>query len=117
MKKVLAAVFVLAGALVGYNWITTGELSLVPHRGSEESRELAALEQRVDALRRELGQAQRAAGLGGTDTTGDIGAATAELGRLAEDLSDLRGRLSDEADQRRGEQLAATIRELRDKLR
>jgi len=110
MKK-LAILFVAAVVgLVGYNYITTGEIKLVPGgTQNAEARELAELEQRFEAARKQVGQAHRAAGATGVDMTADVEAARRSVGEVARALDDLKKRLTSDTDRKKAEKLARVI--------
>lgn len=112
MKKVLAAVVLLVGGLLGYNLLTTGQLNVVPGVArSAEARELQDLASRFDAARGRMLQAQRAAGVTGMDTTADADAALREASSVRKDLAKLMPRLASEKDRSEAQALDARIRE------
>jgi hypothetical protein len=66
MTKIIMVIIIVAVGLVGYNYFTTGEISLIPGASlSEEEQEVKSLADRFHKARRMVRQAQRAAGVGG----------------------------------------------------
>ena len=80
MKKMLLIAVVVIGALLAYNFATTGEFTLLPQGPlSGEEQELQRLEREFETAATEFNQALRSAGLAGLDTTGDADAAMREV--------------------------------------
>lgn len=73
MKKLLVFALFVVAALMGYNYMTTGKLTLIPGGGSSpEKEQLQALRSEFQSLRQEYSQAARAAGIGGVDTSASV---------------------------------------------
>lgn len=118
MKKVLIVVILGVAALVAYNFATTGKLSLIPSAAlSTEDRELRDLEQRLESAKHQFAQAERAAGIGGLDTTGDVEAARAAVKRIQSDLAALTKRLTSPSSIREAESLSSAAAEFADRVR
>ena len=101
-KKILALAVLLVGGLFTYNYVTTGELTLVPSFTlSEEQQELRSLERRMDRAVKELSQAGRTAGLSGIDTSQQAEVALIDLKQIGKELEALRGRMVSEEDRER----------------
>lgn len=111
MKKAVIVVVILLAGLLAYNYLSTGEITLIPSfTQSEEERELSALEDRFDAAVKQYSQAARSAGMAGIDTTTDAEAARLAARQVGKELKALRERLSSEADRTRAEKLTAAVR-------
>jgi hypothetical protein len=112
MKKLIIVVAVVLGALVAYNYVTTGELKLLPGASlSAEEREVADLEKRFDAARKEAAQAHRAAGATGIDMTADVESVRRSIRSIRQALDDLNGRLTTDAARQKADRLARAIRD------
>jgi hypothetical protein len=117
VKKIVIVILVVVAGLITYNYVTTGELSVVPSFTlSEDERELNALEDRFNAAVKQYSQAGRAAGLSGMDTTADAEAARLGVQQISKELKSLQKRLSSESSIRRAENLIAAVRDFSDKL-
>ena len=117
MKKILVVVAVLAAALVAYNYVSTGRLTLVPAMMvSQDEQALRSLEDRFSAATRQYQQAARTAGLSGLDTTADANAALTSLRQIDKELRALRKRLSSQSEIQRADYLSAAIKEFSAKL-
>ena len=111
MKKILIVVVIAVAGLIAYNYVNTGEITVIPSFTlSEDERELKALEDRFNAAVRQYSQAGRTAGLSGLDTTADADAARRSVQQIDKDLKALRKRLSAESAIRKADELAASVR-------
>jgi len=118
MKKLVIVVVLAVGALVAYNFATTGSFALIPRGGlSAEDREVRDIRERFERAQQQFGQAHRAAAIGGLDTTGDVEAARASLQRIETDLAALRKRLTSPSAIRDAEDLSQEVAELSRQLR
>src|SRR5262245_14443081 len=89
-KKLVLAVAVIVVALVGYNYMTTGSLSLMPSSSSSpEDRQFQSLEARVQSAGAAITRAGQTAGLSGMDTTGDVERAMNQLEQVEKEIQDL----------------------------
>lgn len=112
LKRLLIVVVLAAGALVAYNYATTGSITLVPSGGvSVEDREVSELRQRFERARTQFAQAHRAAAIGGVDTTGDVEATLADVGRIERELAALKKRLTSPPSIREAEDLSRAVAE------
>ena len=110
MKKLAILLVAAVIGLVGYNYFTTGEIKLIPGGTQDaDARSLAALEQRFEAARKQVGQAHRATGATGVDMTADVEAARRSVSEVARALDDLKTRLTSDANRKKAEKLARTI--------
>ena len=79
-----------AAALFAYNYITKGQLTLIPSSTlSAQEKEIDDLEARLKTAMRQFAQAGRAAGLSGVDTTADAEAARLEMKDIQKRLDEL----------------------------
>jgi hypothetical protein len=97
-KRIVLVVILVVGALLAYNYVTLGRLTLVPSATlSEEEKELDGLETRVREAVRQYAQAGRAAAIGGVDTTGDAEQARLEIERVEKRVKELQKKASETA--------------------
>jgi hypothetical protein len=118
MKKVaLVVVFALA-ALVAYNFVTTGEIRLIPaFSQSEDERAVAALEDRFEHAKKQFAGAHRSAAVSGLDTTSDVEGARIAAKRIEKELRALRKRLTDERALDKADRLLEAVRAFNTQLR
>ena len=113
-KKVLFGVFICLLGLIAFNWLTTGEVALIPATPlSAEGRELSRLEGEFAAATHDYYQASRASGMTGLDTTAEARAALNELDRIEGALQELRRGNPTPANSRRIEQMLENIQRVR----
>jgi TolA-binding protein len=93
MKKIVLLVVVLAGALVGVNYLRTGQVALFPAALSQEEKALRDLERELEAVEAQMAQAGRTASMTGADTTGDVAALLQEKERLEQQIAAARKKL------------------------
>ena len=118
IRNVVIVVAVLLVALVGYNFYTTGQFSLLPSQGlSEGERALKDLENQLADARTRYTQAARTAGVSGIDTTADAEAARLSARQIATDLDAIRQKLTDETEIREADDLAGAVQEFLGALR
>ena len=118
MKKIAVVVVAVVVGLITFNYMSTGEFSVIPaFAQSEEERELNALEDRFKAAVKQYSQAGRTAAMSGIDTTSDAEAARREVRQISKELQALRKRLSSESSVRKAEELAASMRSFSQSLR
>ena len=112
-KKILALAVLVVGGLFTYNYVTTGELTLVPSFTlSETQQELRSLERRMDRAVKELSQAGRSAGLAGIDTTHQAEVALIDLKQIEKELKVLARKVDSEKDRERIDEHLARIARL-----
>jgi len=117
MKKIVLLVVAVVGALLAYNYTTTGELTLLPQGPlSGEEQELQRLERDFETAAGEFNQALRSAGLAGLDTTGDADAAMKEVRRIERKLDDLMRRLVSDDERGKAERLRRRLLEFKRKV-
>ncbi len=74
MKKIVLVIIGLAILWVGIQYVRTGELTLFPAALSEEEQQVRDLEHELNAVKSQIAQAGRAAGMTGMDMTADVDA-------------------------------------------
>ena len=90
MKKLIVLAMVLAVAgLVFYNFVSTGEFSLIPRTLSEDERELKRLKTELRAARRELAQAGSSLGVTAVDTSSHTVAIAEEIEIMKKQIAEL----------------------------
>lgn len=92
MKKILILLAVLVVAWVGYNFMKTGTLTLLPAGASPEEAQIQSLESELRAVMSQIESAGRAAGMTGIDTTSDVGALTARKEALEKQIAELKAK-------------------------
>ena len=118
VRNVVIVIAILVVGLVGYNYFTTGNISLIPSQGlSDSEREIKNLEDRLADARKQYSQAAKTASISGVDTTADAEAARLELQQIQKDLTVLRERLTEESEIREADKLADAVREFSKALR
>ena len=90
LKRIVIVIVLIVVALVGYSYMTTGKIGLIPTSTmSEQEREINDLIQRAKQAAGTYMQAGRAAGLSGVDTTSDAEAARLQLEAVQKRAKDL----------------------------
>ena len=118
MKKLVVVIALAVAGLVGFNFVTTGELTIVPSFStSNEERAVQDLEDEFTAAKKQVAQAYRSAAVGGIDTTGDADAAIKSVRQVKRELESLIKKLSEDKAKRKAEDLAAAVREFEKELR
>lgn len=92
MKKLVVIVAVLAVAWLGFNYLKTGKVSLLPASQSTEEAQLQALEDELHSVQSQIDSAGRAAGMTGMDTTADVGALTARKEAIEKQIAALKAK-------------------------
>jgi hypothetical protein len=113
-KKIAAGIALAAVALIAFNYVTTGEITLIPTTPlSAEARELSQLHERFVSATHRLNQAEKAAGATGLDTSADAQAALSELDSIALALKELKGKTIASEDIAKIDQILADIQKIR----
>lgn len=87
MMKIIMVISIVAAGLVAYNYVTTGELSLIPPSAlSAEEQEVKNLADSFHKAQKMVRQAQRSSAVGGI---GNIDIVDDEMNQLEEIESDL----------------------------
>ncbi len=116
MKGLIVLLLIAAAALVAYNYVHTGKVTLIPSSLSKAEQQLQRLEERLNSARQQFQAAGRAAGVAGIDTSADAEAARREVERVEADLKALREQL-EEADKLKADELMDKIQEFKKELR
>ncbi len=112
IRSVVIAVMLIVTAFVSYNWFTTGRLTLIPSQGiSQNERALKNLNDWMVDAQTQYSQAARTASVSGIDTTADAEAARLQIKKIQEELDALRKDLTEEAEIRQADKLAAELEE------
>jgi hypothetical protein len=113
-KKVIIGIALAAVALIAFNFVSTGEITLIPTTPlSAEARALNSLDERFVAATHKLNQAEKAAGATGIDTTADAQAAMSELDQIEKELQALKGNAVTPAQASRIDELLGNIQKIR----
>ncbi len=116
MKKLFVLVLLVVGAVLIYNYTTTGEIAFLPAAPlTGEEQELDRLDRDFETAATEFNQALRSAGLAGLDTTGDADAAMQEVERIESNLDKLMRRLVGDAARKKAERLKMRLQEFKRK--
>ena len=116
MKGLLAILALAVAALLAYNYVHTGKVTLIPTSLSKGEQQLQQLEKRLDGARRQFEAAGRAAGISGVDTSADAEAARREVERIEAEFKNVRDQL-EEADKLKADELQAKIDDFKKDLR
>lgn len=108
MKKILILLLVLAAGYFAYQKFVVGSLS-------DEQKQVQALADGFSAAKQQLAQAERAAGVSGMDTTGDVDGAMHAVDTLLVKLQTLQQGLTEEKAVAAAEKLAAEMRAFLDR--
>ena len=113
-KKIGIAALVFVAALVGYNLVTTGTLTLIPGSSqSPEERHLGELESRMRSAGSEITRAGQTAGLSGMDTTGDVDRAITELEKVEKEIEAMKEKSHSVAIREKCDRLVSESRSMR----
>jgi len=89
MKKLFVLILVVAAGYFAYQKFVTGE-------SSGEQKQVQVLTDEFAAIKQQMTQAERAAGVSGMDMTSDAGSSMAAAEAILEKLQELKGRLTEE---------------------
>jgi len=113
-KKLIIGIVLAVLALVAFNFVTNGELTLIPTSPlSAEARALNSLDARFVAATHQLNQAEKAAGATGLDTSADAQAALHELDQIETELKELKGKSIDASQINRIDEILGNIQKIR----
>ncbi len=93
MKKLVLLAVLVLGTWLAVNYVRTGQLTLSPQIQSAAERHLRDLEKELEGVNAQIGQAGRAAGMTGMDTTADVAALMAKKERLEKAIAEARKKL------------------------
>ncbi len=108
MKKLLVLILVLAAGYFAYQKFVVGDLS-------DEQKQVRALADSFSAAKQQMAQAERAAGVSGMDTTGDVDGVMHAVDTLLEKLQTLQPGLTEEKAIAEADKLAAGMRAFLDR--
>jgi hypothetical protein len=118
MKKLVVVIALAVVGLAGFNYLTTGELTIIPSFSmSDEERAVRDLQDEFAAARKQFAQAHRSAAVGGIDTTGDADAAIQSVKQVKRELESLLEKLSEDRAKRKADDLARVVGEFEKALR
>ena len=114
MKKVVVLIIIGVAGLVGYNYYTTGEISLkLPSSLSKDVQELKRLEKDFHKAQNKFFQGGRSAAVAGLDAPSDLVEAMSEIEQVEETLFDLYNSTTSESEKMKAERLLSEIREFK----
>ena len=114
MKKLVVFIVIGVAGLVGYNYYTTGKISLMPPSSlSKEERELKRLEKEFHKAQNKFFQGGRSAAVAGLDAPSDLVEAMSEIEQVEETLFDLYNSITSESEKMKVEGLLNEIREFK----
>jgi len=117
MKKLLVFILVVVGAVLAFNYFSTGEFSLLPRTSmSEEEQELNRLKGAFRAAAQEYRQAGRQAALGGVDTTYAAEAALAAVKGVERDLKALRKKVEAPVVREQVDELLSEVKRFKEQI-
>lgn len=117
MKKLLVFILVVVGAVLAFNYFSTGELTLLPGTSmSEEDQDLNRLKGALRAAAQEYRQAGRQAALSGLDTTHAAGAALAAVNGIERDLKALRKKSDAPAFREQVDELLGEVKRFKEQI-
>ena len=113
-KKIAAGIALAAVALIAFNYVSTGEITLIPTTPlSAEARQLGQLHDRFVTATHRLNQAEKAAGATGLDTSSDAQAALTELDSIERELKELKGKTTAADENAKIDQILSDIARIR----
>ena len=114
MKKLVVFIVIVLAGLVGYNYYTTGEISLkLPFSLSKDVTELKRLEKVFHTAQNKFFQGGRSAAVVGLDAPADLVEAMGEIEKVEEALVELYNSTTSESEKEKAEQLLNEIREFK----
>jgi len=94
MKKVVLLVVVLAIAWIGFNYVKTGQFTLLPTTMSADEEHLQDLQAELAQVNAKMAQAGRMAGMTGMDTTSDVAALMEQKTRLEKEIAEAKKKVA-----------------------
>ncbi len=110
MKKIVLLVVVIAIGLLAYNYLTTGELRLLPAASSPQAKELASLERELQRTVLDYRTAAKGAAVSGVDLTAEAVAARRSAKSIEKRLAELRTSLDSDRDRARADRLMEKVK-------
>ena len=110
MTKIIMVLIIVAAGLVAYNYVTTGEISLIPGASlSEEDQEVKSLSDSFRTAQRMLKQAERGAAIGGIGNIDMVDDEMNEIEQIERDLDTLINSLEEDSAIEKAERLEREI--------
>jgi hypothetical protein len=110
MMKIIIVIIVVAAGLVAYNYVTTGEISLIPGASlSQEEQEVKSQADRFNKARRMVKQGQRGAAVGGIGNIDIVADEMNEIDQIEREIAALIDSLESDAAYERAERLEREI--------
>ena len=116
MKKLLVIVVLAVAGLLTYNYLTTGQIHLVPPKPSPAAQQLHRLASEFHTLVREYRAAAQGAGVSGIDSTYEAGALRIRIIRVQRQLDELTLKLTSPTDREDARKLSADIQRFLEEL-
>jgi SMC interacting uncharacterized protein involved in chromosome segregation len=118
MKNVVIIVIIILVGLLAFNYITTGEIKLIPGAKtlSPEEQQVADLRTRYEDARKQLMQAGRSSAVSGMDSSAEAEGALRAVDRIEKDTSKLRDSLSSVEAKAAADRLLKEIRDFKSSL-
>jgi DNA repair exonuclease SbcCD ATPase subunit len=114
MTKFIMVIIIVAAGLVAYNYVTTGEIALIPGSAlSEEEQEVKNLTDRFYKARQMVKQAQRSAGVGGVATVSMVDDEMNEIEQIEREIVTLMDSLESDAAFEKAEKLEREIEDFK----
>ena len=114
MRKLVVLIGIVLAGLAGYNYYTTGEISLkLPTSLSKEVSELKRLEKKFHKAQNKFFQGGRSAAVAGLDSPADLVEAMNEIEQVEEALVNLYNTTTSESEKKKAEQLLSEIRDFK----
>ena len=111
MKKLVVLIILGVAGLVGYNYYTSGKISLIPSISqSPEEQELSKLEEAFHQAQNQYLQGSRGASIAGIDTPADVVGAIREIKRVEGEVIALKKRMTSGKAKVKAEKLLTEIR-------
>ena len=114
MTKFIVVLLIAVAGFVAYNYVTTGELGLIPGSAlSEEEQVVQNLADRFYTARQMVRQAQRSAGIGGVATINSVDDEMNEIEQIERELVTLMDSLGSDAAFEKAEKLELEIEDFK----
>jgi hypothetical protein len=102
MKKILVLIIIVAAGYFAYQNFIVG-------KQSEEMKQVRTLEDEFSAIKQQMAQAERAAGVSGMDMTSEAGSAMGAAEALLKKVQELKENLAEEDPLQKAEELEAQL--------
>lgn len=109
MKTFLTVLIIAVVALVAFNYLTTGQLRLLPASPSPTSQELGQLRSELRGLVRQYNDAAKGSGVSGLDTTFEVGELLHEAQDIELRVRALRKQAKSESDRKKADEILREV--------